>query len=88
MTRRLLAAAVAVGVSPICLACINDNELPQHEREFRSQYLDSRLTEAQSPVNNHDARHIAMTGTGVGLLVVGLAFAWRKKAVRPITDSE
>lgn len=36
--RILLAAAVLAAVSAPAVACINDSELPGHEREFRSSY--------------------------------------------------
>lgn len=35
---RTLALVALLGLAAPAAACINDKELPQHEREFRSQY--------------------------------------------------
>ncbi len=38
--RRLLASLVMIACAQsVAFGCLNDNESPQHEREFRSQYL-------------------------------------------------
>jgi len=36
--RQLLASLLAIAFTTPVIACINDVELPNHEREFRSQY--------------------------------------------------
>ena len=53
MARLLLSLAI-IGFARPAAACINDVELPSHEREFRSQYnLASALpTDAKAPPSN------------------------------------
>ena len=87
MSKLVFAAAVIINASSICQACINDNELPQHEREFRSQYLDSRLTDSSAPQSHDHTRNVAMTWIGAGLLAVGFVFAWRRKSATTSTDA-
>jgi hypothetical protein len=42
MRRLFLAAAVLAAACAPAVACINDSELPGHEREFRSNYQNGR----------------------------------------------
>lgn len=71
MRRLLVCLALALFAAPAA-ACINDGELPGHEREFRSQYRDSplaMLSEA-SPTRWIPFRYQAMIGSGM-LLATG-----------------
>ena len=34
---------ILIANSPVAIGCLNDSELPDREREFRSQYLDAEL---------------------------------------------
>lgn len=71
--RRLFALfAVAVAVSP-ALACINDSELPGHEREFRSSYQTDRKPAESGPslIQQYGPGTAASVG-GVLLLAAGI----------------
>ena len=70
---RALAVLLILGLGGPVLACINDNESPSHEREFRSQYLlvDQPPSASRSGPINHDALSIA----GVVLLMAAFADA-------------
>jgi hypothetical protein len=80
---RLLRLILLIGVlSSGCSAgaCLNDSELPDHEREFRSQYLNSQLMTSLD--ESEPARDEAwiMSATGVTLLAgaVGLTLFARR----------
>lgn len=65
--RRLLAFLVLVGLAGPATACINDREQPDHEREFRSQYI----TSGQRPITPavpRDSRLVVGVG---GALLAG-----------------
>ena len=54
-------------------ACINDREVEQHEREFKSDYLKQpgspgSTTEEAPPQSDGNWRLIAASGLGIGLL--------------------
>jgi hypothetical protein len=80
--RRLFAslAALAVVGSP-AVACINDSELPGHEREFRSSYQAGRKPggESQSFLQQYGPGTAAIAG-GVLLLGAGLVVVRRVTA--------
>lgn len=73
MSRLLTCLVLAAGAGP-ATACINDVELPTHEREFRSQY---RGPAAPTPVTSPEPDGRPSTGlvmgTGVVLLVAASA---------------
>jgi hypothetical protein len=48
MSRFVACLVLAVAAGPVA-ACINDAELPNSEREFRSQYRDPAATPKPSP---------------------------------------
>jgi hypothetical protein len=62
MRRLLVCLALALFAAPAA-ACINDSELPSHEREFKSQYRGT----GYSPVAPTDspAQNIMIGGGGV-----------------------
>jgi hypothetical protein len=77
--RRLLACLVlaGIGIAAPAVACLNDDELPSHEREFRSQYAGPALPSAVGasalfgiPV------HRLLGGAGGALLIGATAVAW------------
>jgi hypothetical protein len=74
---------VLVGLGSPATACINDNESPIHEREFRSQYagLVSLPTIEQSAYQ-HPARHNLLFGGGLVLLIGAFALAATKARTR------
>ena len=72
--------AIVVLTSASANACINDRELPQHEREFRSQYLSPRMTATEPGSTVREITRLAMQIGGVGMLAtaVGMTLARRK----------
>jgi hypothetical protein len=70
--RSLLALVLAAGFVGTASACINDRELPSHEREFRSQYQEEEAiptsVEDGSPTNNFILGGLGATGV---ILAVG-----------------
>ncbi len=85
----VVAAALVVGTASTALACLNDSELPNHEREFRSQYLDHNLMTSRSPRGldsgrgYHDGQGQVMSAAGIAMLAgaIGLTLVGR----RPVT---
>jgi hypothetical protein len=65
MHRLLALLAVVLAASP-ALACINDSELPGHEREFRSSYQADRKPAETSP------SFFQQYGTGTAATVGGV----------------
>lgn len=71
--RRLLTALIFAITAAPAIACINDSELPTHEREFRSSYQTDRPpSEPFSPVAQ-EYGPMMVAGAGV-LLVIGAGF--------------
>ncbi|MEZ6062365.1 MAG: hypothetical protein R3C19_18640 [Planctomycetaceae bacterium] len=82
----LLVAICCTATGEICQACLNDAELPQHEREFRSQY------EGRPPMltrNKPVAPNLTMMSAGGWLLLAGsTALALVKRKVRTEAGTE
>ena len=78
MRRLLSAVALALFASP-AVACINDSELPGHEREFRSSY---QQTDYRPPEPPSYAQTYLLGGAGVLLGVIGAGIAVRYRAGR------
>ncbi len=70
MKRLLVCLALAIFAGPAA-ACINDAELPTHEREFRSSYKSSP---APTPASTMPS---LMGWAGAALLVGAAAVAYR-----------
>lgn len=80
MSRLLACLALAAGAGP-ATACINDMELPAHEREFRSQYRGPDVTPPASPqASTGQPSTGLLVGAGAVLLAgaVALAFSGRR----------
>lgn len=79
----LLTCIVLAGFAGPASACINDNESPTHEREFRSQYggLASR-SPAASSVPAYPVGHKLLAGSGAVLLIGAFAGAATRGRVR------
>lgn len=79
----LLACLALIGPVGPASACINDNELPAHEREFRSQYAGPA---SPRPVRNYgrarSAGHWLLVGSGAGLLLGAFAVATTRRRAR------
>lgn len=74
--RSLLSIALAMALSGPALACSNDTELINHEREFRSQYRESHYQPPQpEPVSS--ARPYVFRGAGVLMALAGAALFLR-----------
>lgn len=75
MHRLLSCLALAVVVDP-AHACLNDVELPAHEREFRSQYRGPAATPPSHPSEPPGRpSNSLLIGAGATLLAGGLALA-------------
>jgi hypothetical protein len=66
---RLLACLVLAVFAGPAAACINDTELPGHEREFRSHYLGPAVTPPPPSTSAEPPDYQLMYGGGVALLV-------------------
>jgi hypothetical protein len=64
--RHFLSLAAVLALSGPALACINDTELINHEREFRSQYRESQY---QPPEPEQTASNRPYVVGGAGLLM-------------------
>jgi hypothetical protein len=78
--RRLLACLTLVLLASPAVACINDSELPSHEREFRSQYNRQTSPPAPSAAPSSPDGSPWLLGGGTLLLIgaVGLAGTSRR----------
>lgn len=73
---RLLTCLVALAAAGPAAACINDVELPAHEREFRSQYRGPAATPpASPPAPTGQPSTGLLVGTGAVLLAGAVALA-------------
>lgn len=81
--RRLFALLTLAVASCPALACINDSELPGHEREFRSSYQTDRKPSepAPSPLQQYGPGTVAGVG-GVLLVGAGLITTVRRLTAR------
>ncbi len=80
--RRFLASLTLVILASPAFACLNDTELPNHEREFRSQYKRSTPPpQTDSPYRGNSTLGLSMLfGSGTLLLVgaIGVARTTRR----------
>ncbi len=75
---RFLVCLALAGLARPAAACLNDNELPEHEREFRSQY--ASRSHLPSPTNRPD--YWPEIIGGVGLLCGASALVLRHGRAR------
>lgn len=74
--RPILTWLALFGLATPALACLNDVELPQHEREFRSQYREQEnpppapSAEPQTQPGNH-----LLVGGGAAMLMGAVALS-------------
>lgn len=57
-------------------ACLNDRELPAHEREFRSQYNSPMMTESSPSRSGYFDSTQFVTAGGVALITAAVGIAW------------
>ena len=79
MRRLLTAAALTVFAAP-AVACINDSELPGHEREFRSSYQHSDYRPPSPPAES--SRPYVLGGAGLVVAGVGVGLVYRTRLGR------
>ena len=58
---------------PSASACLNDIELPQHEREFRSQYLAPEFTGTRRAHESDPTQLRWLTWSGYAMLLTSVA---------------
>ena len=68
MARWLACLALVVLAAPVA-ACINDIELPSHEREFRSRYRGPSSTPSAPSTDSFTPSQQVLLGAGAVLLV-------------------
>jgi len=73
--RHLLACLVLVGLTAPVAACLNDIELPAHEREFRSQYRGTP-SKPTPPPNGYESVNRLLAVAGVALLAGAPVLVW------------
>ena len=76
---RFVKMILAVGLMATCGsagACLNDSELPDHEREFRSQYLDQQLMTSGEKSSQPGDKAWMMSATGIVLLAGAVGLTW------------
>ena len=80
MSRLLACLVLAVSAFPAA-ACLNDVELPAHEREFRSHYRGPAAAPVSPSTDPDPHGHRLLLGAGAGLLVgaTGLALAGNRR---------
>ena len=72
MRRFLMTSLVLLSLSTAASACINDSELPQREREFRSQYMNRAVTQVE-PATGIPAYYSTINKViGMGLVAVAV----------------
>jgi LPXTG-motif cell wall-anchored protein len=73
--RLLLACLTVVGLAGPAAACINDSELPSHEREFRSQYRGPAKPPAPPPQPTGPSNPSLLLAAGAALLSGAVALS-------------
>ncbi len=85
MARRygLILGVVLFGLGGPAQACLNDNESPAHEREFRSQYGGlAGLPTMDEFAHENPVSFQLLIGSGTVLLVGGFALAMKRTRAR------
>jgi hypothetical protein len=70
MSRLLATIACLLAFCGAASACLNDSELPGHEREFRSSYKRETPPEPPKESQQYPSTPLVLYGTG-GLLLAG-----------------
>jgi hypothetical protein len=72
MLRYLCLCLMGALTSSTASACLNDSELPRHEREFRSQYLSPEMTSVDE-LRSAPVQPTVLTLAGCGLAAGAMA---------------
>jgi hypothetical protein len=77
---RVFIATIAVGlaITTTVFACINDSELPAHEREFRSSYNHKTSLEIPKQSWSSEVVPLALYGAGSVFLAAAGIIVFRK----------
>ncbi len=57
-------------------ACLNDSELPSHESEFRSQYLNKPVIDSMLNSTPDSRQAVLFTIAGITFLAFGFGSVW------------
>ena len=77
--RTILSFALVVALASPAVACINDTELINHEREFKSQYQESQY-QPPEPEQTSTTRPYVLGGTGVLMALASVALVVRLRS--------
>jgi len=69
----LLAGLVFACAAPAATACINDSELPTHEKEFKSDYLKQAPSGPEYTPGGKSPQFLLVSGLGIVTLTLGTA---------------
>lgn len=83
LSKSILLVVILACCSP-ANACLNDSELPDHEREFRSQYLTSPIVISATP-DEHTDQLWLLSASGIALMAGAAGLTWysRKTEIQP-----
>ncbi len=79
--RRLAITCLILITATTAHACINDSELPQREREFRSQYMNHALTLAEPSESRPQSWSRVNRTIGVSLVAIAIGAGLLRDAV-------
>lgn len=65
-----------LGSSNLASACLNDSELPNHEREFRSQYLNQDFTSLEPDRVRSVDHNWMLSAAGISLMGGAIGLSW------------
>lgn len=80
---KFLFTAAIISLSSSAGACLNDSELPDHEREFRSQYLDSQLMTSQEDPHQRNDGTLLFSAAGGVMLAGAVGMTWFRRTGGP-----
>jgi hypothetical protein len=77
--RTFLSLALAAALCSPAFACLNDTELRNHDREFKSQYRESQYQPPQ-PQQTTSSKPYVLGGAGTLMAVAGVALLLRLRS--------
>ena len=79
--RRIAMVCLVLMTTTVARACLNDSELPQREREFRSQYMNLAVTQLAPSRDSSDRWSTVNKAVGIGLVVFAASAGLMRDAV-------